>query len=165
METISYAIKWLEDIIAQRNISLSDEVELYLRLDEPSGACSYYIIDHASRTQFWIDPMPTELLDLPPVVSTSHLKLALEEHYWNHVENFPMHFGGLKVEAIDELINVFSHGRAGQYPVHSNQFGCSAPLPARPLNAMLGEAEQIRKSTQLIVLCRSYDFKSFYFPI
>jgi len=51
-------------------------------------------------------------------------ELALEEHYWNHVENFPMHFGGLKVEAIDELINVFSHGRAGEYRV---QFGCSAP--------------------------------------
>ena len=51
--------------------------------------------------------------------------------------------------------------------IESNSVARHRPLPASSaLNAMLEEAErQIRKATQLIVLCRSYDFKSFYFPI
>jgi hypothetical protein len=112
MEKIEYAVKWMEDLISQRNVTLSDNVELFLHIDESSDAISYYFIDHLSRTQFWLDQMPTQVLNLPPVVSNSHLKLVLEEHYWNHVANFPMHFGGLSIQTVNELIGVFLHGRA-----------------------------------------------------
>jgi hypothetical protein len=39
--------------------------------------------------------------------------LMLEELYWSHVELFPMHFGGLPVQAVDDLIAILSHGGAG----------------------------------------------------
>lgn len=40
--------------------------------------------------------------------------MALEELYWVHVEHFPMHFGGLGSDVLDELTSVFSHAFAGQ---------------------------------------------------
>jgi hypothetical protein len=134
MERITYAAKLVDDLISQRGVQLSDDMELFLQLDETLDTISYYFIDHTARTQFWIDSQPTQLLNLPPVISMSHLselflpccvttafstystsvELVLEEHYWNHVANFPMHFGGLQTDAVDSLINVFAHGRAGK---------------------------------------------------
>lgn len=73
MERISYWSKMIEDLLFQRDLPISDEVELFLQLDNEANSCAYYLIDHSSRTQFWIDELPTDVLNLPPVVSNSHL--------------------------------------------------------------------------------------------
>ena len=41
------------------------------------------------------------------------LDYALEGNYWNHVELFPMHNGSYPRGAVDELIGILSHARAG----------------------------------------------------
>jgi len=113
---MQYAVKSMEDELAKRSLSFSNSVELFLQLSEfgedDDDEWSYYFIDHSSRTQFWIDHIAADVLDVPAVASPSHLKLALEEHYWHHVSNFPMHFGGLRQELLEELIAIFSHGQA-----------------------------------------------------
>lgn len=103
-------------------------VELFIQL-EGSG-CAYYFVDHFSRTEFWLDQFDTDEVGLPHVASEEHLsesgtfmdkvarltrfiELALNEHYWSHVEYFPAHFGGLGESTVDELISIFSHATLG----------------------------------------------------
>ena len=52
-------------------MSLSDDVELFLQLD--GSGCAYYFVDHVTRTEFWMDPLDTEYLNIPPIISASHL--------------------------------------------------------------------------------------------
>jgi hypothetical protein len=73
MEKISHWSKIIEDLLIQRNLVISDNVELFIQFDDDTNSCAYYLIDHSSRTQFWIDPMSTDVLNLPQVESSSHL--------------------------------------------------------------------------------------------
>lgn len=59
--------------IEQLGIPLSEHFELCLELDDDESSCLYYIVDHSTRSTFWLEPIPTTLLDLAPVVSMSHL--------------------------------------------------------------------------------------------
>ena len=42
------------------------------------------------------------------------LETLLEAQYWTHIENFCMHIGGLPLNTIDDLIDVFSHALVGR---------------------------------------------------
>lgn len=53
------------------NIDVTDDMELFLEVDD--SGCAYYLIDHASRTHFWVHHVDTEDLGIIPVVSSSHL--------------------------------------------------------------------------------------------
>lgn len=106
-EKVTYWVSNIEKRAADRGFVLSDTVELYIQIDDED--CNYYLADHATHTIFWLDEYETSELGLLPVVSSSHLKLALEEQYWSHVENHSMHFGGLPTKSINDLILVFSH--------------------------------------------------------
>ncbi|KZT34266.1 hypothetical protein SISSUDRAFT_1131983 [Sistotremastrum suecicum HHB10207 ss-3] len=81
-----------------------------LELDKNAGfqKCRYYFVDHAHRAVFWIDQTDTIKLDLPPVSSVSHLKLLLQQHYWTHVEFFPIHISIPQVME-EELIAILTH--------------------------------------------------------
>ena len=63
----------IEDLLFERNIVISDDVELFLQLSDDIDSCAYYLIDHSARTEFWIETLPTDVLGLSPVVSNSHL--------------------------------------------------------------------------------------------
>ncbi len=39
--------------------------------------------------------------------------MYLEQLYWAHIEHFPMHFGGLPVKVVDDLLCVLSHALTG----------------------------------------------------
>jgi hypothetical protein len=71
MERISYWAKRIENLLFEKDISLSDDVELFLQLEGPD--CAYYFVDHVTHTEFWMDPLDTDHLSLSPVISTSHL--------------------------------------------------------------------------------------------
>jgi len=80
-----------------------------------------------AKTQFWLEPMSTEMLNLPEVVSDSHLKLALERLYWVHVESFPMHLGNrISPQVVTELIGVMSHGQADRMTSSASTFPYTA---------------------------------------
>ena len=72
-ERVSY---WLDEIdkrIAARDIHLPETVELTLILNDDPELCDYYLIDHVSRVEFWLDPSSTEELKLTRAVSETHL--------------------------------------------------------------------------------------------
>ncbi|KAH7904892.1 hypothetical protein BJ138DRAFT_852335 [Hygrophoropsis aurantiaca] len=113
---ISDCMKHVRDVISQSQLVIPETAELYLEYCEYSHVCRYYFVDHMAKTQFWLEPMSTEMLNLPEVVSDSHLKLALERLYWVHVESFPMHLGNrISPQVVTELIGVMSHGQAGEF--------------------------------------------------
>lgn len=116
-EILERVLHWTQEIdhaIRRSGIPSSDNFELSLALDaDDESSCLYYFVDHSTRSTFWLEPIPTTLLGMSPVVSTSHLKLALEEQYWNHVEYFPTQLKASNIRAVDDLISVFTHGQAG----------------------------------------------------
>ena len=67
----------VEQLAAAQGIQLSLSSELYLELDDSTDSCKYYILDHATRSIFWLDGGNTQELELSPVSSTDHLSKDL----------------------------------------------------------------------------------------
>ncbi|KAJ7291374.1 hypothetical protein C8J57DRAFT_1272469 [Mycena rebaudengoi] len=116
-DVLDKAVRWIqkiEDRIADKRIAISNQTELFIKIEDED--CAYYLVDHTTNAQFWLEDIDTETNDLglPPVVSTSHLSIILEELYWSHVERFPTHFGGLSLETLDSLVCVFTHAICDQ---------------------------------------------------
>ncbi|KAF7357134.1 hypothetical protein MSAN_01307800 [Mycena sanguinolenta] len=79
----------------------------------PHCPYAYYLVDHSTHAESWLENIDTDDLGLPPVVSISQLNILCEELYWNHVEFFPMH-SSLSREILDSLICVFTHAICDQ---------------------------------------------------
>lgn len=108
---------WIDEFNARllsAGIRLPGTSELFLELDESSDSCGYYLVDYASRVEFWIEEVDSDDLDIPTAVSLSHRRLTLQEHFWTHVEHFPSHHAKEISLERDELVHVFSHARAGK---------------------------------------------------
>lgn len=74
-ETFEKVARWcsyIEQLSIDRNVFLPDSSELYVQLEE-DGGCLYYFIDHASRTQFWIESVDTYNMEIWAPVSQSNL--------------------------------------------------------------------------------------------
>jgi hypothetical protein len=74
-QVISYASQFFR-LIKEQDIILPQTYELCLELDpleDPEPGCTYYLVDHANRTEFWIKETTTDTLDIAPVTSTAHL--------------------------------------------------------------------------------------------
>lgn len=50
MAKVSIWITTIKELVVQRNIVLSDSVELFLQIDDDN--CAYYFVDHVTRTEF-----------------------------------------------------------------------------------------------------------------
>lgn len=79
MEKVEHWIKVVEDLVPQKQIVLSDDVELFIQIE--GNDCFYYFVDHRSRTEFWLDNVDTNEIGLEPVVSTTHLSSSLLSHH------------------------------------------------------------------------------------
>ncbi|CAL1699554.1 unnamed protein product [Somion occarium] len=94
------------ETVREQGIVLAPSVEVYLEPNEDGEFCRYYLADHVARVIFWLEPVSTEEVGLQPAISDEHLRHALEELYWNHVEYFPSHETiGLDLR-LDELSGV-----------------------------------------------------------
>lgn len=71
MAKISYWITRVEGQLGETKLTISDQVELFLKLEDED--CAYYFVDHANRAQFWMESLDSDSLDLPPIVSQTHL--------------------------------------------------------------------------------------------
>jgi hypothetical protein len=73
MAKVSIWITTIEElqVVAQRNIVLSDSVKLFLQIDDDD--CAYYFVNHFTLTEFWLDVLNTDDLNIPLVISSSHL--------------------------------------------------------------------------------------------
>jgi hypothetical protein len=138
--TLERVLHWTNEAasaIERLGIPASDNIELYLELnDADESSCFYYFVDHATHSTFWLEPIPTDLLEIPPVVSTSHLKLALEELYWNHVEYFPTHVVSPTARVVDDLISLFTHAQADCMTSEYSTFPYTSAQSARFLKLL-----------------------------
>jgi hypothetical protein len=58
--------------------SLSKESELYIKTDETEeNQCKYYLVDHDTQTEFWLQPMSAVDLGLQQACSIPHLSKQL----------------------------------------------------------------------------------------
>ncbi|KAJ6473316.1 hypothetical protein DFH09DRAFT_1057753 [Mycena vulgaris] len=112
LDKVTRWIKKIEDIVADKSFPISDQVELFIKIEGED--CAYYFVNHTTRAQSWMEDIDTDELGLPPVVSLSQLNILCEELYWTHVEHFPMHFGGLSLTTLDSLVCVFTHAICDQ---------------------------------------------------
>lgn len=71
MAKVTIFVKKIDKLLVRKGIALSSNVELFLQID--GAGCGYYFVDHATRTEFWLDPLDADDLNIPPVVSPSHL--------------------------------------------------------------------------------------------
>ena len=71
MEMVEYCIKAIENSLAQKQLVLSDNVELFIQIE--GDDCYYYFINHHSYTEFWLDPLETSEIGIDPVASPTHL--------------------------------------------------------------------------------------------
>lgn len=127
------AAKHVEALIQKSRLTLTENMEILLELDDHTDFCGYYIADHQSHMIFWLEEVSTEDLEFREPVSHSHYSkftlfclvrheisfdvtagLALEANYWAHIEHFPLHLVGLSSRCLDDLVSILIHGRAGQ---------------------------------------------------
>jgi hypothetical protein len=92
------------------------------------------------------------------LLTHSLLELVLEEHYWNHVANFPMHFGGLSTQAVDELIGVFLHGRADRMTSKVSTFPYGAAECANFLDLLKTARDDISSGYSTCLVARLWSF-------
>lgn len=74
LKRISYWIKVIEGLARSCEIKLLDSVEIFLGLDgSENDECCYYLIDHSTQSEFWLQDYSSEELDLPPSLSLTQL--------------------------------------------------------------------------------------------
>lgn len=70
-------MKWIraiEGAMRDKKLAQSENVELFLQLDEDDeDSCGYYFVDHASRTEFWLEPLSSENVDIPASASPAQM--------------------------------------------------------------------------------------------
>ena len=55
------------------DIKVPPRCELFLELGDDYMSCNYYFVDHIGKVLFWLEDICTDVLDIPPAVSPSHL--------------------------------------------------------------------------------------------
>jgi hypothetical protein len=145
LSLIMSAMDEFQQLLKEKNAHLEPSMELALEIGSDGASVYYYIVDHATCRQFWLDPLSTDELGLAGVVSPSHLSelfstpliiqalkgcvhldTTLEELYWTHVEYFPSHFGGIAVRHVDNLLSVLRHAELDHLTSSCSTF----PYPA-----------------------------------
>lgn len=125
-EQVLQWVKVVDELLSSKEIKNADSMELYLEPDEENDCCRYYLVDHASRVLFWLETVETEQLGMLPTVSGDHLRSALEEVYWQHVEYFPCHEAtGINLK-LKELIDIFAQSQADHMTSNSSTFPYNA---------------------------------------
>jgi hypothetical protein len=73
-ETLDRVTRWIkkiEDMVADKDFPVSDQLELFIKIEDED--CAYYFVDHATHAESWMEEIDTDDLGLPPVVSVSQL--------------------------------------------------------------------------------------------
>ncbi|KAK7676781.1 hypothetical protein QCA50_020249 [Cerrena zonata] len=122
---LSWSSKIVE-ILKERAIVLPPSAEIYLNTSEDGETCWYYIADHDSKVISWIEPVSTADIGLRPSVSDEHIRFALNECYWNHVEYYSAHDCGVIDLQMDNLFSVLVQCKTDQLTSEDSTFPFSA---------------------------------------
>jgi len=137
-EKLKTAVSRIFSLVEAIEFKLPKDCELYIHVKEESVACSYYFIDHTSRTEFWLQNIDSSALWMPPLASVGHLKLVLREHYWTHVEYFPHR--PVAPRHCQELVDILRHAVIDQLTSESSTFPYGADQCTKFLNLIDGRA-------------------------
>ncbi|TFY63082.1 hypothetical protein EVJ58_g3464 [Rhodofomes roseus] len=119
-------IEAFEQQCIEQKMLVPDDAELFLEPDVASTSCGYYLVDCSSRVVFWLEEVASDMLDLPATVTDSHLRIALEEHYWTHVEYFAMHRCREVDLSLAQLKTTLLHARVDQMTSATSTFPYNA---------------------------------------
>ncbi|OAX33362.1 hypothetical protein K503DRAFT_529099 [Rhizopogon vinicolor AM-OR11-026] len=87
---------------------------LAVELDQKSGVCNYYFVQHDKRLLFWVQTFnePMRIYEhVKGVKSDTHIKVALEAQYWMHCELYPSN-APIQPQIVTELKYVLLHAHA-----------------------------------------------------
>jgi len=73
-ELMAKVLSWvvrIEDVLEEKQIPFSENIELFIMLEDDD--CLYYFVNHATRTQFWLEEIETSAVGIPDYDSPSHL--------------------------------------------------------------------------------------------
>lgn len=76
MDRVTLWVEKIEAMLVDRNLPMNEQMELFVKIEGED--CAYYFVDHATRTQFWLEELNTFDLGLPPVVSPTQLS---QQHF------------------------------------------------------------------------------------
>lgn len=71
MENVGRWIKHIEALLSDVEIQISEDFELFVEIEGEN--CAYYLVDHATCAQFWLESSDTDKLGLQQVCSASQL--------------------------------------------------------------------------------------------
>jgi hypothetical protein len=114
-QLLAVAYDILQPLIPEAQDSLYDwelVIEIPSDATPTTGVVYYYGINHTTRQPFWVHPVSTEELGLPPFRSPAHLRSILTPEFWTHVEYFPSH-RKIPEDAENELVSILAHGLFG----------------------------------------------------
>ncbi|KAI0825103.1 hypothetical protein BC628DRAFT_1321119 [Trametes gibbosa] len=146
-------LRWathLEAQIKALDLTLPEEYEAYLKVDEEGKTCRYYFVDHLNQTVFWLEDIDPSRHDigLLPACSVAHTRYLLQEQYWRHCEYFPHR--AVPEKSKRDLINIFTQGRADLLTSTMSTFPYSAEECERYLQLLKSLTEDDEYSTWII---------------
>jgi hypothetical protein len=151
-ERLQHWLKHVQALLITRRITINSSIELYLRLDD-EGDCCYYLVDHNSHKEFWLQDLDTELLCIGPVVSRSHLDFAIEGLYWTHVEQYPMHVR-IPQGVLADLKCVLAHAQADHITSEVSTFPFSRKECAQFMKLLAGAEDHLDDGRIVCLIAR-----------
>lgn len=70
-------IQAVQSILLELNQKLPPFAELFLQHNEDDDSWGYYFVDHATQTEFWLDGVTSDEVDIPDTVSEAQLRTWL----------------------------------------------------------------------------------------
>lgn len=112
-EALQGALREFDAAVALLEKPLPQDCELFIQLEgeDDLDCCkwNYYLVDHSTRTEFWLHQTDTYAMVLGRITTESHLKLVLQKHYWTHVDYYP--HTEISLQLRQELVNILRHGQ------------------------------------------------------
>ncbi|KAG7091400.1 hypothetical protein E1B28_010437 [Marasmius oreades] len=134
-----------------RNIVLTPNMnvvfDMFYDSEDGTCPCRYYIVDHTTRSVFWLDKFDADQLqvweEVKGVTELTHIRHAIESQYWYHCHLFPDSFCMGEAE-VDELKDIITYWICD---VLTSQ-GSTSPYEPEKLQNILSLTNNLSKNLQ-----------------
>jgi len=136
-----------EDFIRSQSIQLSSDVNIVfdIQRNDEDLYCGYYIVDHCTRSVFWLDTFEAQWFpvwfEVEGVTSLAHIQHEIISQYWFHCSLYP-HSLPLSLENVDELRDILLYNISDIMTSYTS----TVPYPLSELKDMMLLANNIRKN-------------------
>ncbi|KAF9064960.1 hypothetical protein BDP27DRAFT_1269800 [Rhodocollybia butyracea] len=115
---VTSCIHDFDAFIRSHNVPLSSDTNIVFNLDsndkikngdENKYTCGYYIVEHSTRSVFWLDTFKPDWFPawfrIPGVKSLGHIQHEIVSQYWYHCNLYPHSFS-LTLEHVEKLHDI-----------------------------------------------------------